>query len=70
MKTQIYICLFIFFYLNIFSCKPLENTFKSFVDDDEIATITTDDETELEAAISILNKKGGTIYIDTAVINI
>ena len=70
MKTQIYICFFIFFYLNIFSCKPLENTFKSFVDDDEIATITTDNETELEAAISILNKKGGTIYIDTAVINI
>ena len=61
--------LFLIISLNIFICKPLKNNFKSFADDDEIATITTDSEIELLTAIDTLNVKGGTIYIDTPVIN-
>ena len=69
---------FIFFYaflsilinIDIFSCKFLNKKLKSFADDDEIATITTDNETELMEAIDILYEKGGTIYIDTPVINL
>ncbi len=38
------------------------------MDDDEIITINTDDETILLLAIDELNEKGGTIYIDTPVI--
>ena len=52
--------------IDVFSCKK----FKSFVDDDEIATITTDSESELLEALDILFEKGGTIYIDTPVINV
>ena len=51
--------------INVFSCKKL----KSFVDDDEIATITTDSESELLEALDILFERG-TIYIDTPVINL
>ena len=42
----------------------------SFTDDEEITTITSDNETELIEAIKQLNKNGGTIYIDTPVITI
>ena len=55
--------------LNLFSCKFLDKKFKSFVDDDEIATIKSDSEYDLLEAIEKLNEKGGTIYIDTPVIN-
>ena len=63
---------FLFFLLisfNKFSCKFLGQKLKSFVDDDEIATITKDSEYDLLDAIDLLNKNGGTIYIDTPVIN-
>jgi hypothetical protein len=66
MKVQIYAYLFIIFTLNFFSCRK----FKSFSDDDEITTITSDNEYELLEAINVLNQNGGTIYIDTPVINI
>ena len=66
MKGQIYTFLFFILSLNLFSCKK----FKSFSDDDEIATITSDNEWELLQAINVLNSKGGTIYIDTPVINV
>ena len=36
-------------YLTLFyiiSCKPLDNKFRSLVDDDEITTITSDSETD------------------------
>jgi hypothetical protein len=55
--------------INIFTCKSLSNNFLSFADDSEIATITTDNEQELLEAVELLNKNGGTIYIDTPVIN-
>ena len=66
MKVLIYGCIYLLFSLNLLSCKK----FKSFSDDDEIATITSDNEYELLQAINVLNAKGGTIYIDTPVINI
>ena len=69
-KYLVYSTLFIFMKLNLFFCKPLEYKFKSFLDDDEITTITSDSEKELIEAIEILNKNGGTIYIDTPIINI
>ena len=58
-------------YLTLFyiiSCKPLDNKFRSLVDDDEITTITSGSETDFLEAIEILNDNGGTIYIDTPVI--
>ena len=66
----IYVCLFLIISLNLLSCKTLKNTFQSFADDTEIATITKDDENALVDAIEILNKEGGTIYIDTPIITI
>jgi hypothetical protein len=54
--------------LNLINCIPSEDKIKSFVDDDEITTIKTDNETELLEALEILNENGGTIYIDTPVI--
>ena len=68
--NYIYVCLFLIISLNLSSCKTLKNTFKSFADDSEIATITKNDENALVDAIEILNKNGGTIYIDTPIINI
>ena len=64
-----YTFLSIFINIDILSCKFLNKKIKSFVDDDEIATITTDSESELMDALDILYEKGGTIYIDTPVIN-
>ena len=68
MKTPIYVFLFLIITLDLFSFKPLENKYRSFADDDEIATITTDDEKALLTALDTLNSRGGTIYIDTPVI--
>ena len=70
MKTPIYVFLFLIITLDLFSCKPIENKYRSFADDDEIATITTDDEKALLTALDTLNTQGGTIYIDTPVITI
>ena len=65
-----YFFLSIFININIFSCKYVNKKLNSFGDDDEIATITSDSESELIEALDILYEKGGTIYIDTPVINI
>ena len=62
--------LFAMIILDVFSLKFHEKKFVSFGDDDEITTITEDDENALIEAIHILNEKGGTIYIDTQIINI
>ena len=70
MKITSYFLLLLIISLNVLSCKTLKSTFKSFADDDEIATITKDDEKELSEAIQLLNKNGGTIYIDTPIIHI
>ena len=49
-KIQFLIILSLFF---IISCKTLDNKFISLVDDDEIATITSDSESEFLEAINI-----------------
>ena len=66
------ICTIIFLIttLELFSCKKIGNNFVSFTDDEEITTITSDNEIEFFDAIDQLNQKGGTIYIDTPVINL
>ena len=64
----IYATFIVLINLDIFTCKFVEKKLKSFVDDDEIATITTDNESELIEALEILFENGGTIYIDTPVI--
>ena len=65
-----YIFLFLLISLDLLSCKKLKNNFVSFTDDDEITTITSDNETEFLVSIEKLNRNGGTIYIDTPVITI
>ena len=66
----VYVGLLLLMSLHLLYCNPFENIIKSFVDDDEITTITTDNETQLIEAVEYLNENGGTIYIDTPVINI
>ena len=55
--------------LNLFTSKTLGNKIFSFAETDAISTITKDDESALCNAIKTLNKSGGTIYINTPVIN-
>ena len=62
--------LFLIITLDLFSCKHFENNFISFTDDEEITTITSDNETLFMEAIEELNENGGTIYIDTPIINL
>ena len=69
-KTRIYIALFIIISLDLFSCKTFTNNLISFTDDEEIATIYTDSESDFLDAIEKLNENGGTIYIDTPVISL
>ena len=66
----VYDLIFLIIFFDCLCCKLLDSKFKSFGDDDEIATITTDNEDELQEAVSLLSMYGGTIYIDTPVINI
>jgi len=55
---------------NSVSSKFLESKLVSFADAAAIATITKDSESDLTNAIKTINSKGGTIYINTKVINI
>ena len=57
-------------FLYIISFNLIGNKILSFAETDAISTITKDDESELCDAIKKLNKNGGTIYINTPVINI
>ena len=66
----IYVIPILLINIDIFTCKYADKKLKSFVDDDEITTITKDSESELLDALEILYKNGGTIYIDTPVINL
>ena len=59
-----------FIALNLVFFKLLSENIESPIESDAIATITTDNETELLEAVKTLNKNGGTIYIKTPVINI
>ena len=67
-----YISLVLLFMIsfNTFSSKFLENNLLSFGENDAIATITKDDESSLCEAVKKLNKNGGTIFINTPVINL
>ena len=56
--------------LDLVQSKFFTKNLLSFGTEDEIATITKDDESALREALNTLNNKGGTIYIDTPVINI
>ena len=69
-KNLIYFVLFLTINFDPFSCKNLVNNFKAFTDEDEIAIIFSDDESELMEAVEVLNSKGGTIYINTPEINL
>ena len=74
MKTSIKrIFSFVFFLLlslESVPCKFLKSKFVSLAESDAIVTITSDSESELLDAVKTLNKSGGTIYINTKVINI
>ena len=69
-KNKFYILLILIISFDLFFCKNIRNKFISFTDDEEITTITSDNETEFIKAIEKLNKNGGTIYIDTPVISL
>ena len=69
-KNGTYIALFLIINLDLLSCNLLKNNLKSFTDDEEITTIYADDQFEFVDAIDQLSKKGGTIYIDTPIINL
>ena len=69
-KNSINITLFLIFTLDLFFCNQLGKNLISFTDDDEITTITSDNEDEFMDAIKQLNENGGTIYIDTPVITL
>ena len=71
MKPLLFILILLFFEFN--SCKSVKGISlfeeKDKKDEKVIATITTDDESELNKALFYLYKLGGIIYIDTPVIN-
>ena len=69
-KINFFTIIFLIFTLDLFSCKTFKNKLRSLGDDDEIITITEDDGALLELAIEELSELGGTIYIDTPIINI
>jgi hypothetical protein len=56
--------------LDTIPCKFLKSKIITLAADDAIATITKDSESELLDAVKKLNSSGGTIYINTPVINI
>lgn len=66
----ILILLFLLISFDSLSSKFLEKNLISFDEEDTIATITNDDESSLCEAVKTLNKNGGTIFINTPVINL
>lgn len=69
-KRILSICFLIMIMSHSVSSKFLESKLVSFADAAAIATITKDSESDLTNAIKTLNSNGGTIYINTKVINI
>ena len=69
-RRIISISFLLLFLLETAPCKLLKHSFITLAESDEIITITKDDEKSLYEAVQTLNKSGGTIYIDTPVINI
>ena len=71
MKSPFISIVFLFMIsLDLVQSKFFTKNLISFGAEDAIATITKDDESALREALNTLNKKGGTIYINTPVINI
>ena len=70
MKRILSIAFMILIISDTVPCKFLKSNIVSFAADDAIATITKDSESELLEAVKTLNSKGGTIYINTPVINV
>ena len=68
-NNYVFTIIFLILALDLFSCKTLKNTFRKLGDDDEIITITEDDGDLLQLALEELKESGGTIYIDTPIIN-
>ena len=66
----IFAIIFLLFSLDSLSCETIQNKFRALGDDDEIITITEDDDSLFELALEELEKSGGTIYIDTPIINV
>ena len=69
-KLKIYRIVFLIIIFDLLLSKKIGNNFKSFTDDEIVATITSDNEEELLKAVSQLNQNGGTIYIDTPVVSL
>ena len=69
-KRSLSICFLILIISDPVSSKFLETKLVSFADAAAISTITKDSESDLTNAIKTLNSNGGTIYINTKVINI
>ena len=69
-NNLLFTIIFILFTLDSLSCKSLKNKFRALGDDDEIITITEDDDSLFQLALEELEKSGGTIYIDTPIINV
>ena len=71
-KRNIILIIFLLLLINFLSCKFIEKQYLSEEDEyeDEITTITSDNEDDLRDALLILEKFGGIIYINTPVINI
>ena len=68
MKLSNYILIFLFLLFGKSNPKFLDKN-KLYIEDDIIATINTDNETELREAINILNIMGGIVYINTSIIS-
>ena len=71
-KRNIFLIILLLLLIDFFSCKFIEKQYLSEEDEyeDEITTITSDNEDDLRDALLILEKFGGIIYINTPVINI
>ena len=69
-KRILSIALLLMLTLDSVPCKFLESKLITLAEDEAIATITKDSEQELLDAVKVLIKNGGTIYINTPVINI
>ena len=69
-RKLISLCFLMLLTFDSVPCKFLKSNFLSLAEPEEIATITKDSESDLLDAVKKLNSNGGTIYINTPVINI
>ena len=62
-NNLLFTIIFLLFTLNSLSCKSLKNKFRALGDDDEIITITEDDDSLFQLALEELEKSGGTFIL-------